>query len=66
MVYLRAIWAFLWNLPELYKILREILSFLSRFIDAYDRNVKAKELKDAIKESSETKNTQKLEKLFGG
>ncbi len=57
--------AFLKALPALIGIIREIFKFLHETLDYLERLKKTQELKVAVKEARETKNTTKLENLFG-
>lgn len=59
-----SIWAFLKALPALISILKEVFAFLQTIEDAMERQRAADELKVAIQQARESKDTSKLEDLF--
>jgi len=61
---LTTIWNVLKNLPQFYVLLKEVVSFLSRFVDSYEKAQKLKDLNEAIKKAKNEKNTENLENLF--
>lgn len=59
-----SIWAFVKALPTLISILKEVFAFLQTIEDAIQRQKAADELKVAIKQARDSKDTSDLEDLF--
>lgn len=53
------------SIPDLIKVVKEIIAFVKESADNVERGQKMKELKGAIEESRKTGDTKRLENLFG-
>lgn len=53
------------SIPDLIKVIKEVISFIKESSDNIERGQKMRELKGAIEESRKTGDTKRLEALFG-
>lgn len=65
MNWVAAILAFMKALPEIIKAVKEVLKFISDAVDSFDKKKKAEEFSKALKEARESKDTSRLEDMFG-
>lgn len=61
---LSAILGFFASLPELVKLVSEVIKTLQDFLSSQQKKAAAKELAEALKAARETKDTTALEKFF--
>jgi hypothetical protein len=52
-------------IPDFLNLAKEIMKFLHELEDYLDRKNRLKELKEAVKDARENKDTSKLDQLFG-
>ena len=53
-------------IPSIVSLLKEIFKALGEWREQSEKKKRAQELREAVNEARETKNTKKLEEFFGG